>query len=356
MYNMCYNYMLDSLKTRALVILKYVENHLQPSYFITITTNEDMENEAYQDAYMSLSYAREAIGAQYLYTATYNTQDELIYHIDGLPLDHEDFRMPGELIEPEFQEDIKTALSGESIMSGDILHTEWGDVFLACYPFYSEDGQVVGAIGVEFAATAEYELFSKIRVLVPGVITLTCLIASMLSRILFRRISNPKFRDIYNTDAMTGLKNRIAYDIDIKNFMHRGIMDNYTLVLADLNGLKPVNDKLGHNTGDKYIKISSDALSDDPNADYIVYRIGGDEFAILFAHQNIPRIEEYIVYAKLKLVEFSQDIIPSASMSMGMAICMGNTVKEWEKTQELADAQMYADKEKFYEQTKRPRR
>ena len=82
------------------------------------------------------------------------------------------------------------------------------------------------------------------------------------------------------TDSLTGIKNTYAYTESIKKIEQR-IKDNELSVLGiivfDLNGLKQINDKQGHEAGNKYIKdacaIICNQFKHSP-----VYRIGGDEF------------------------------------------------------------------------------
>ena len=83
-------------------------------------------------------------------------------------------------------------------------------------------------------------------------------------------------------DALTLVKNKAAYEKKAEEIDERignGIAV-FAIVMADLNGLKKMNDRYGHDKGDQYIKgtceMISDVFSHSP-----VYRVGGDEFVII---------------------------------------------------------------------------
>ena len=81
----------------------------------------------------------------------------VVYVVDGLPEDADDFRYPGDAIEPEIQSELERALSGETVLPEKILDTDWGNNFIAYYPLYNESGEVIGALGIEVAADIEAE-------------------------------------------------------------------------------------------------------------------------------------------------------------------------------------------------------
>ena len=62
----------------------------------------------------------------------------VVYVVDGLPEDADDFRYPGDAIEPEIQSELERALSGETVLPEKILDTDWGNIFIAYYPLYNE--------------------------------------------------------------------------------------------------------------------------------------------------------------------------------------------------------------------------
>ncbi len=348
-YTLSYRQMLQTLEDRVSSLALYVDKELPSSLFTQITTSEDMSSQEYKDAKLFLSRVREISSAKYLYTAARNKDGQLIYHIDGLPRDDKDFRKPGDLIEKDFQADLNLALDGHIVMPGDIKNTEWGDVFVAYYPVHSkEHNTIIGAIGVEFPATREYEAFSQIRFLTPFVIFMTCLVGSILSHFLFRRISNPHFKDLSNTDSLTGLKSRNSYDLDISNLIQSKKVKKFALVLADLNGLKSINDQQGHAVGDMYIQQFAKVIMKFDSKYHVSYRIGGDEFASFFFNPTEQELEEFMQNIKKALKNSLEIKSTFSGVSMGYALADELTQESWKQVQAEADVALYEDKKAFY--------
>lgn len=96
-----------------------------------------------------------------------------------------------------------------------------------------------------------------------------------------------------NIDELTGVKNKNAYTEDEAKFNEQikaGKMKKYAIVICDMNGLKDVNDNLGHLAGDEFIKtgcqIICNTFSHSP-----VYRVGGDEFAVVVQGKDLVNLD-----------------------------------------------------------------
>ena len=92
------------------------------------------------------------------------------------------------------------------------------------------------------------------------------------------------FLRFYDTDRdpLTGLRNRMSFYADCKRY---GQLIN-AVASVDMNGLKELNDTKGHEAGDKALQAIADSLKDVAGRRIMVYRIGGDEFIILFIRQD----------------------------------------------------------------------
>ncbi|EKO3482029.1 GGDEF domain-containing protein [Vibrio fluvialis] len=80
------------------------------------------------------------------------------------------------------------------------------------------------------------------------------------------------------TDPLTGLSNRLAMFDALKRYTAQ---QSFSLLLLDLNGFKAINDTLGHQAGDSVLRQVAHRLAHIPTFDYWVFRMGGDEFAII---------------------------------------------------------------------------
>ena len=292
---------------------------------------------------------RESTGVRYLYTSKQAVDGSLIYVVDGLPSDSDDFRHPGDEIEGEIVSELERALADERVYPTDIKDTGWGYVFVSYYPIH-ENGQVIGAIGIEFDADAQYRAFQMVRIGTPLIGIVFGLAAIVIARFLFRRISNPAFKDLANTDYLTSFKNRNAFDLDLSNW-EDGAEALQGVFVVDLDRLKNVNDDYGHSFGDEYICAAADALGQTFGPEDIVYRIGGDEFAILCSTLDDDRASSVI--ASLQSAASSMQLGHGArlSISVGYAIRRdGETISDVVRR---ADISMYEMKREHHERCAR---
>ncbi len=102
--------------------------------------------------------------------------------------------------------------------------------------------------------------------------------------------------DIANHDSLTGVRNHHAYikmteELDLLIKANRA--PEFAIAILDVNGLKTINDTLGHNAGDRYIKSAS-AMICSLFAHSPVFRIGGDEFAVILKGKDYTNRERII--------------------------------------------------------------
>ncbi|MBQ5544774.1 MAG: amino acid permease [Clostridia bacterium] len=99
---------------------------------------------------------------------------------------------------------------------------------------------------------------------------------------------------IANTDPLTGLNSKHAY-AEMEHMLDEAMQDStkvlrFGIVVCDVNGLKFVNDTLGHKAGDAYIKSASEMI----HAIFrrsLIYRTGGDEFVVLLKGRDYKNRE-----------------------------------------------------------------
>lgn len=144
-------------------------------------------------------------------------------------------------------------------------------------------------------------------------------------------------------DSLTGLYNRPFFEDGMRR-AEDGRFDPVSIIVCDLDGLKFVNDTLGHATGDTVLAASAKVISSAFRESDIVARIGGDEFAILLS-QSDERIAEKACDRIRQTIDRYNAAGPEIplSISIGFAVkrdaseSMSNLFKE-------ADDSMYRDK------------
>jgi diguanylate cyclase (GGDEF)-like protein len=97
------------------------------------------------------------------------------------------------------------------------------------------------------------------------------------------------------TDAITGLKNRIAFSHDLEAIIAAGRQSEIAVLFLDLDRFKEVNDSLGHKVGDGLLKAVAGRLEGVIGPEDTLARIGGDEFAAIIKMEPSRPIEDVAV-------------------------------------------------------------
>src|SRR5260370_37573931 len=109
------------------------------------------------------------------------------------------------------------------------------------------------------------------------------------------------------TDTLTGLANRKAFDehLELMSAIARRYKSGLALALFDLDGLKQINDRLGHAAGDAALAHLGRVLRRSSRESDFVSRIGGDEFALLLPQTDFegagvvaPRISQTLAESR----------------------------------------------------------
>lgn len=344
-YQITYNDMLSSLRERVVNLHSYLEKDLDRATFFEINTKEDMQKPMYQKTKVFMENLRNVTGMMYLYTAKKTDDGRLIYIIDGLS-EKEDFRYPGDPIEPEIHSAMQRALNNEIVLPSNIENTEWGKIFITYFPFHDANGNVIGVLGMEIAANSQYDTYRMLRLATPISILFFCLVSFFFSARFFRRISNPTTQDLVSTDQLTRLKSRNAFELELNNMRYQN-QANCAVIVVDLDNLKKVNDNFGHAAGDVYIKQAATTVRNCLKKGFIAYRTGGDEFAIVALNATEELVRQYVEDISYVFDKIKPDLDINLSMSIGWAIFDAEHDKNISDTYTRADAEMYANKRKY---------
>lgn len=159
-------------------------------------------------------------------------------------------------------------------------------------------------------------------------------------------------RKVY-VDPLTSVKSTYAYLEDIERIDDRiasGELKDFSVAVFDLNGLKKINDKDGHDAGNQYIKDSSQLICKQFKHSP-VYRIGGDEFVAILEG------EDYINRAAL-MAMFEDRIGDNVRLGNTIVIASGYSDfvngkdKNFREVFEIADSKMYERKDVLKQMTK----
>ena len=169
---------------------------------------------------------------------------------------------------------------------------------------------------------------------------------------------------IANTDGLTGTFNRSYFSRELDRIIQNAQRFqnlHFSLFLIDLNGLKRVNDKYGHQYGDKMIIKAGELLLKICRKSDIVCRFGGDEYVVLCPSTNFDqasKLKERLRKQEQEsflICEDSQGKTELIPIRVSIGLCSSSEGITPDKVLETADQRMYQDKTSFYESNDRYR-
>ena len=164
-----------------------------------------------------------------------------------------------------------------------------------------------------------------------GVTILTAVLVSSITFYLFLRSQDT------DHEPLTGLWNRMVFYEDCRNLKTHinGV------VSIDMNGLKQMNDELGHEAGDDALKTIGESLHRVMKRKVSAYRIGGDEFMVLFFNCREEEMNQ------------TMDVLQQEISAAGLSVAAGLAIRaeageSLEELIRISDQRMYESKSEYY--------
>ena len=150
------------------------------------------------------------------------------------------------------------------------------------------------------------------------------IVFGMLRRVRRAEDDKQRWRELARHDPLTGLSNRKGFSEAGVAILSRAQVENAAgvVVMLDLDGFKPINDRYGHAMGDRVLVKLAEKLATAARATDVVARLGGDEFAILCptlqTEQDIKQFCERLLAA---IASVPADLVPDCPLggSVGVA-------------------------------------
>jgi diguanylate cyclase (GGDEF)-like protein/PAS domain S-box-containing protein len=144
-------------------------------------------------------------------------------------------------------------------------------------------------------------------------------------------------------DQLTGIHNRAFYEAELER-LEGGREYPVTIITADLDGLKLINDTLGHDTGDRLLCRCAGILRESLRQSDLLARIGGDEFSAILRRTDHATGEAIMrrIREKINLINQDDDDVP-LGISIGIATAEDKDVA-LNDVYKHADDSMYRDK------------
>lgn len=177
--------------------------------------------------------------------------------------------------------------------------------------------------------------------------TLSIVVSTFMMRIKIQGMHlEVENRYLSGWDALTGLMNRRSFEDALKR-LRTGEDSASWFCALDVNGLKRVNDQIGHAAGDELLQGAAKCIRKTFASFGTCFRIGGDEFLVIL-RKDAPAPETLIAAFEQETAAWHGDLVKSLSVSLGIV-----PVKHGDDLEEIvsqADKAMYAQKQAYYAQ------
>lgn len=304
------------------------------------------------------------------------------------------------------------AWSGTAMVDDEPYSDEWGTYYTAWAPVFNDSGAVVGLVGVDFEAVEinDQITFSTVFIIISAAILILITIAFFLvysrkenfrMKIMSEEIDNlsvslktmfdevegiktevdsngkddyegvdfldyiqrktlymkKRLRDhmeymegLANVDFLTQAGNTRAFGLErdkCQKDIEIGKAD-FAVAVFDINNLKEINDNFGHESGDRIIIAAAEALKQS-FVKFNVYRIGGDEFAVIIPSTTAKAMDLVFGLVDEKVLKINGQFTDfKLSVSKGYSLFDPETDKHFQDVFLRADHSMYVEKEAFH--------
>lgn len=196
------------------------------------------------------------------------------------------------------------------------------------------------------AASRNQVIFTLVAVLLIAAVLLIEIRKISKDKLDEEKATSRTFRNMANTDALTGVRNKHAYtenEIAINQKIQAGELEKLAVVVGDIDGLKYVNDTQGHAAGDQLIKEAC-AMICEYFAHGAVFRVGGDEFAVILQGKGYDTMFEVIHALNRKVEENIKD--KAVVISIGYSV-LNKEDQQLSDVFDRADRMMYERKKEL---------
>ncbi len=385
------------MHTRMLDVSNIAASMIDGDALRTVTP-EDEGTEGYETIMRTLTYVQDSVDMRYIYCIRDMGDGTFTFGLDPTVED------PGEFGSPIVYTDaLYQASQGIPAADDQFYQDAWGTFYSAYSPVFDSHGKVAGIIAVDFDAnwynqqlatlTRTTLIVAVLSLLMGGGIVMTIITRSQrriesihgqlneLESTLMQEMGNvpageeqapeehseddasidalekhiqsmqselkSQIAQVHGhayQDALTGVKSKQAYLQTVQMLdekLSSGTASEFAVVVCDVNGLKKINDTLGHQAGDEYIRSSCqmicDIFSHSP-----VFRIGGDEFTVILTGRDYENRHQLM--HELHRLSVAHIASAQAVVSGGMAEYLPEQDQQMQAVFERADNAMYQEK------------
>ncbi len=184
----------------------------------------------------------------------------------------------------------------------------------------------------------------SLEVIVQVALTIDC-ICILLSLAEWLQIQQKEFHRNYaisRIDPLTQIGNRFAQNEKLAN-----LKGEYCITFIDLDGFKKINDKFGHDEGDKILVTTANIMQKNLQGLGSIFRCGGDEFICVIEINTPQHIESLLIDLTKLLLKIEKEIQQSSCSSAGLSFGIATSLETQNQSEclSLADQRMYKYKQ-----------
>lgn len=166
---------------------------------------------------------------------------------------------------------------------------------------------------------------------------------------VFWMLTDRLLKQIYHssiTDELTGLYNRKGLRKLIPRFIHKEQESNISILLADIDHFKVINDTFGHDYGDKVIKHFGEILIKSCRENDVCFRYGGEEFIVILPNTNEAQAMQIADRIKVYTKNRSEAELSSGQYTVSIGLTKAQNSDDWSSLVNRADNALYDAKTK----------
>jgi len=315
---------------RAETVAAAYVDAIEPTWFekVEVTGDLDQEHQRLQEHFATLIQAG------------YINRVEVIRFVDRFSVEHilsvpadqsADYIPPGR-VEQVPEEDLYAQRSAG--YHGVLL--EDGPALAGWIPV-QRDGRILGMLIVYIDASETQEALSTATLAILIVMAMLILLSGLLAY-----KASATFEKAAVTDGLMGIYNHKFFKQRLEQEVSKSARygQQTSLVMADIDFFKKVNDTYGHATGDLVLKQLAKWVTDTARNTDVVARYGGEEIGIILTHTGLAGAQEFAERLRLKV---SQQVVKDPEEDAEFRVTISVGVAQWEKGVSFLDLVKRAD-------------
>lgn len=184
----------------------------------------------------------------------------------------------------------------------------------------------------------------SLEVIVQIALTIDCM-CILLSLAEWLQIQQKEFHRSYaisRIDPLTKIGNRFA-----QNETLTSLKGHYSITFIDLDGFKKINDKLGHDEGDKVLVAAADIMQNKLQGLGSIFRCGGDEFIWVVGIETLQQVEPLLMRLQELLLKTEKELQQRGWKDVGLSFGIATSFETLNQSEclSLADQRMYKYKQ-----------